>query len=64
MFTPRFPGCKVLDVGTGTAEVAIAVASHIRKNQGGKMGSSKVLGVDPSEGMITVSECGERGFRV
>lgn len=54
----------MLDVGTGTAEVAIAVASHIRKNQGGKMGSSKVLGVDPSEGMITVSECGERGFRV
>lgn len=49
-------GCSVLDVGTGTAEVAMALASHLRTIQRGEMGSSRVLGVDPSEGMITVCE--------
>ena len=37
---------EVLDVATGTADVAIAVASRYR--------SARIIGVDPSEGMLAI----------
>jgi ubiquinone/menaquinone biosynthesis C-methylase UbiE len=51
-------GDSVLDVGTGTAEVALAIANYMKKAFGtDELPAGSVLGVDPSEGMISVRPC-------
>lgn len=47
------PGHTVLDAGTGTADVAIALAKHLRKS-GGELSTDSVVGVDPSQGMLAI----------
>ena len=50
-----FAGASVLDVGTGTAEVALAIANYMKSAFSmNELPDGSVLGVDPSEGMISV----------
>mmetsp|Transcript_27241 Transcript_27241/g.43716 ORF Transcript_27241/g.43716 Transcript_27241/m.43716 type:complete len:293 (-) Transcript_27241:99-977(-) len=47
------PGNTVLDLGTGTADVAIEVARNLKKKMdGGALASDAVVGVDPSHNML------------
>ncbi len=47
------PGDTVLDLGTGTADVAIAVAKVLKKRSRGKpLSADAVVGIDPSHNML------------
>jgi len=49
------PGDTVLDAGTGTADVAIAVAQYLEKLNGKSLDAEDVvIGVDPSQNMLDV----------
>jgi len=47
-------GAKILDLATGTADVAILLADEAKQTIGAEVSSAKVLGVDPSQNMISV----------
>uniref|UniRef100_A0A7S4JJK8 2-methoxy-6-polyprenyl-1,4-benzoquinol methylase n=1 Tax=Guillardia theta TaxID=55529 RepID=A0A7S4JJK8_GUITH len=48
------PGFKVLDLGTGTADVALAIAKELAKQGGSKnIGKEAVIGLDPSQNMLS-----------
>ena len=48
------PGFKVLDLGTGTADVALAIAKELEKQGGSKnIGKEAVIGLDPSQNMLS-----------
>lgn len=47
-------GAKILDLATGTADVAILLADEAKQTIGAEVSSATVLGVDPSQNMISV----------
>eukprot|EP00960_Hanusia_phi_P050456 760240-Hanusia_phi.AAC.1 len=48
------PGFKVLDLGTGTADVALSIAKELARQEGNKeIGQEAVIGLDPSQNMLS-----------